>query len=136
MTTEDMEDLKADLLDVFENDVEQTIIYRYLTAASETNQQFGFVANQVTADVDLWAVVIENPADKIKKTFGVSGDTALLVYLATKQLDDLGLELKPELGTIVFGGNEYEIEKIQQMPLMSDTSVLTVLLCREAKPNV
>lgn len=136
MTHDDMEDLKADLLDVFQNDIEQNVVYRTLGPTSTKDARFGFVKTAITTDVNFFGVVIMNPDNKTMKTFGVSGDTVMIVYLATKQLDDLALALQPELGTIVFGGVEYEIEKIQPMPLMSGTSVLTVLGCKEAKPNV
>ncbi len=136
MTHDDMLDLQADILDVLQNDVEQSVVYRYITDATTKDAQFGFVTNQVKTDVTLYAVALLNPDAKIKKTFGVSGDTVLVVYLATKQLLDLSLVIHPEKGTIVFLGAEYEIEKVTPMPVMADTSVVTVLGCKEAKPNV
>ena len=135
MDSTDVEDMKSEFYDFLANDWELKITYRVMNDLTTVkNARFGFVTSETFTDELLFSTMITNPQDKVKAKFGVSGDTTLIVVLATKELETKHIVLSREKGAFVLDGQEYEILKFEGKSALLGTSIVTVVSCKERKP--
>lgn len=134
MTQCDFDDMKARYLEHLENDSIVKVVYRALDPSTVTNARFGFVVDEQVTEFELCANIVLTPSNKVKAQHGVSSDATLIVFLATKQLEDYELEVQREQAVIQYGTQEFEILGIHPKPMMFNSSVMTVLGCKLKEP--
>ena len=135
MDLTDLNEMKAEFYDFMSNEWQVTIVYRMLdTAMSVTNDRFGITEVEATTDVTLFASVIHRPMEKVKAKMGVVSDATLIAILSTQELENKHLTLSREKGALVYCAQEYEILSIDPRPQIFDSSISTIVSCKERKP--
>ena len=135
MDTQDLAEMRSEFYDFLKNDWGLTIVYRTLNDTGSTeNDRFGILTMEVVNEIQLFATTLYRPSPKVKAKYGVVEDATLIAILATQELEDRHIKLGREIGAMYYEGQEYEIMSIDPRPPMFNSSIATVVSCRERKP--
>lgn len=157
MDRDEFEELKQEVLEIFEEDVGDSCAYHKIirTGApdgSPVNDDFGFVEQDNTApDFDpdktltevtrLFLTNHEQAANLgLVKKLGVElGDFRvnyeLVIYFATKEIENKALVLERDGGFIrLDDGTEWRLEAIIPSPSMYGSSIIHKVICSKRKP--
>lgn len=150
MDADEFDELKQDTLEVFEEDVQQTLEYHEVLqpgdmGASTINTRFGFVdtasGEPATKMTELlYSHVYLDDAKGRRKSLHRAGDEFVgdydaKVYIPTAELERKEIILKRDNSFIRLpDGEEYRIEAIRPMPRMYGTSVVHKLFVTKLKP--
>ncbi len=134
MEQDEFDELKEDVQEVFEDDVEITILYRQLNDSSVTNERFGIVETEATDDTPLLCSVLINPDQKVRKKLGVSEEARALLTIPTLELETKAVVLEREKGWFEYEGKRYEILRIDPRPHMFNSSIVVRIELGKEKP--
>lgn len=156
MDPEEFEDLRQDTLEVFEEDVIQTLEYHEVirdgvaAGGSPINTDFGFVDAVATPENPevpktlvaelLFSQKYQSPNAALRKLLGKASDEFhvdydVVVYIPTADIDRKGVELKRDSGFFrLADGTEFRMEAIHPVPRMYTSSIITKVFCKRRKP--
>ncbi len=135
MEQDEFDELKEEILEVFQDDVLLTVTYRELNVAgSDIDARFGILNTESYTDVTLLCSVVFVQSDKTRKALGVSDDCRLLLTIPTMDIESKAVNIQREKGWFIYDGVEYEIVRIDPKPRMYGSSIVTRIELGKEKP--
>ena len=154
MDEEEFLELKQETLEIFEEDVVDTLVYHEVQDPNDPNDptpstfntRFGFVDEPATSEGAAVPTTLETELffSNVYKARGkelskaldeFEGEYDTKVYFSTQDLENKGVSISRERAFLRYkDGTELQIEAVQEIPKMFGSSIVTKLFCSKKKP--